>query len=506
MAGQATTQLYSCLYHAVRRTSFVKLVMLFGTVDVADRILASLSQDSLEVLYVCIGEEVIYQRHQSCRGTSTTAAAAGEQNKTDRARVRRVSLADVARRSGNVAAGSDTRRDGDVLHPTSVNGSSRRPCDAPPSRWLLVGRALVACVSTSLHSLVLLLHVATLNVAINAQGNSLLALLIGHNLTKLKSVIFKKHTAETLCGVCARDALERLQYVVFFLVMLLHRVHERLSEFALTDILIILFVEIFIDCVKLVFVAKLNGVAPSVFLSFAQLTLVELSAETVLWRLPELSVVSMDGTCCEAQAREAAELLAPSHGFAPKHAKRTGVDGIAYAALLLWSCGRVAGFLLINAPIVCALLSVALVLLKLVLSATVNGVCARFTLRKLVMAPPAWAAPSSSPDTGSRRFDTAGFRSHPSREMGSSALATTWSAVTVGASPLATVQPTPMGSRYSSSSLFCRDRWRGGAHRCPSHTDATGLVESGLRRPTGWENHRCVLVVHSCLRKRCDAS
>ncbi|KAI5688777.1 Eukaryotic membrane protein family [Leishmania braziliensis] len=412
VAGLATTQLYSYLYHAVRRTSFIKVVMIFGILDVVDKILSSFSQDSLEVLYTAVDDEYSYycaRRRQAKPPAASTP--------TKRAA------------SGRGYAGCD-----DV-------GTAAASQHTPPSRWLLAGSGVVACLSTSCHSLSLLLHVVTLNVAINAEGNSLLALLVANNFTELKGVLFKKNTPESLHGVSSLDALERMQYIVFFFVMLLQHMHERFTDFAIADVCIILCVEVAIDFVKHLFVFRFNGIPPSMSRAYSQLALLDLSCETVLWRLPSLEVVvSGPSSSVATRMEEAAELLTPAHGFAPKHVKRAGFDAIAYAALLLWSCERVAGYLLLQAPLVCVLLVLILALLKVMLSSIVYGVCARFTLRSLVVVPPSWPP---SPSQGSVPPPLNGASQRTSVSLTSPLVSAC--GVRLGVSPINTPHATPIG-------------------------------------------------------------
>ncbi|PWU87653.1 hypothetical protein C4B63_87g27 [Trypanosoma cruzi] len=48
------THLYAYLYHVVRRTSFIKLVMVFNILEVVDRLLSALSQEAIEVLTMSV--------------------------------------------------------------------------------------------------------------------------------------------------------------------------------------------------------------------------------------------------------------------------------------------------------------------------------------------------------------------------------------------------------------------------------------------------------------------
>ncbi|KAG5510876.1 hypothetical protein JKF63_06377 [Porcisia hertigi] len=423
VAGLATTQLYPYLYHAVRRTSFIKVVMIFGILDVTDKMFSSFSQDSLEVLYAAIDDEYTFY----CARRRQTKPPPADASTSKAA-------------SGSGCAGGD-----DV-------GSATATQHTPPSRWLLAGSAVAACISTSCHSLSLLLHVVTLNVTINAEGNSLLALLVGNNFTELKSVVFKKNTPESLHSVCVLDALERMQYIVVFFVMLLHHMHERVTDFAVADVLVILCVEVAIDFVKHLFVLRFNGIQLSVIRAYSQLALLDLSCERVLWRLPSLEVVASrsSGGATAHMEEEAPALLTPAHGFAPKNVKRTGFDAVAYAALLLWSSGRVASYLLFKAPLVCVLVVVILALLKLMLSSIIYGMCARFTLRTLVVAPPRWPAPPPPPlsPVPAPRNDCSCSEISTNQRGGASLTRTLMASsdVRLGVSPISTPPATPIGS------------------------------------------------------------
>ncbi|KAK7194464.1 Eukaryotic membrane protein family [Novymonas esmeraldas] len=444
VAGLVTTQLYSYLYHAVRRTSIIKLVMIFSILDVVDKVLSSLSQDSLEVLYATVDDVHAYYRTEQ-RSSSRRAAP------------------EAAEKAGGDAASAAPAR--------------------PPSWWLLLGSALVACVSTSCHSLSLLLHVVTLNVAINAEGNALLALLVGNNFAELKSVVFKKNTPESLHSVCALDALERLQYVLFFFVMLLHHMHEHFSDFAVADVFVMLCVEVAIDFTKHLFVSRFNGIPPSVFRAYSQLSLLDLSCEMVLWRVPSLVVVT-SGAAAHAPTEDVAELLAPACGFAPKNVKRAGFDVIAYAALLLWSGGRFAGYLLLQAPLVCLLLVLLLAVVKLMLSSIIYGVCSRFTLRTLVVSPPSWPPMHGAIPAVAH---SGGGGPHPRRSASASAATCahlTASGVRLGVSPISSPRATPIGGHRRSRSSAAQSPTSaaaGGTAATRTHVRLTPLLLSLLK-------------------------
>lgn len=196
--------------------------------------------------------------------------------------------------------------------------------------------------------------------------------------------------------MCVVDSIERLQYIFLFFVITTQHISERFNELAVFDGFVILLVEVFIDFAKLLFCCRFNGIPLSVFRSYTELSILDLAAEKVLWKLPVSAVrvippkepVSLAASPpIGKKDHSLAQLLLPSFGFAPKNVKRAGFDSIAYASLVMWSLLRVVGFLCHSAPIVLALSFLALCLLKLLLSTIVSGVASRFVLRTLLETP-----------------------------------------------------------------------------------------------------------------------
>ncbi|RNF26193.1 putative membrane receptor protein [Trypanosoma conorhini] len=320
-----TTQLYAYLYHVVRRTSFIKLVMVFNILDVADRLLSALSQEVIEVLTMCVQ---------------------------------------------NWGKKEPPRRGPGVVLAHSL--------------WLPVGSAVLSVVCVAVHAVTLLLSVVTLNVAVNAEGHLLLALMVGTNLSEVKGVAYKKHNRESLLQVTAADAVERLKFVLFVLVMVLQHMHERFHVLDIADMLLVFLAEVFVDFTKHLFVAKFNGISLSVYRSYSQLTILDMAAETVLWRLgANIHIRCTDDPLLHVDNVKA--LLSASDGFFPKHVRRTGFIPVPYAALLLWSVYPFASLMLLRAPLMFALSLTVVVLLKLLLSEFLRGVAARFVVRSLIV-------------------------------------------------------------------------------------------------------------------------
>lgn len=74
----------------------------------------------------------------------------------------------------------------------------------PRSSRLLVS-VVVVLTYTALHSILLFVHVATMNVAMNSSDQALLSLLIGGNFAEIKSTVFKKYNKASLFKVTASE-------------------------------------------------------------------------------------------------------------------------------------------------------------------------------------------------------------------------------------------------------------------------------------------------------------
>jgi hypothetical protein len=89
----------------------------------------------------------------------------------------------------------------------------------PRSSRLLVS-ILVVLMYTAVHSVLLFVHVATLNVAMNSDDQALLSLLIGGNFAEIKSTVFKKYNKAYLFKITATDICERFKLALFLVLVL----------------------------------------------------------------------------------------------------------------------------------------------------------------------------------------------------------------------------------------------------------------------------------------------
>ncbi|KAJ2882009.1 hypothetical protein IWW38_005716, partial [Coemansia aciculifera] len=156
------------------------------------------------------------------------------------------------------------------------------------------------------HTLVLFYQVITLNVAVNAYSDQLLALLISNQFVEIKSNVFKKWEKEMLFQVVCADVVERFQEIVFLFIIILRNLAELagpslasatgtvvttaqapvsfdsatpsafgpllptwvsvpLLNRILTPVLMVLGTEILIDWIKHAFITKLNWIRPEIY-------------------------------------------------------------------------------------------------------------------------------------------------------------------------------------------------------------------------------------------------
>ncbi|KAJ2737083.1 hypothetical protein IW152_000346 [Coemansia sp. BCRC 34962] len=179
--------------------------------------------------------------------------------------------------------------------------------DPRSQRWKSgVAYFALAQVYMLVHTLALLYQVITLNVAVNAYSDQLLALLISNQFVEIKSNVFKKWEKEMLFQVVCADVVERFQEIVFLFIIILRNLAELagpslspstsagvptaqapvsfdsatpsafgpllpswisipLLNRILTPVLMVLGTEILIDWIKHAFITKLNWIRPEIY-------------------------------------------------------------------------------------------------------------------------------------------------------------------------------------------------------------------------------------------------
>lgn len=138
----------------------------------------------------------------------------------------------------------------------------------PRSSRLLVAVAVVL-VYTLIHSFLLFVHVATLNVAMNSDDQALLSLLIGGNFAEIKSTVFKKYNKATLFKITASDICERFKLALFLALVLSLNMSQGMDRTMVMNYFnmcgIVWAAEWLADWVKHSFITKFNYISSGIY-------------------------------------------------------------------------------------------------------------------------------------------------------------------------------------------------------------------------------------------------
>jgi hypothetical protein len=143
----------------------------------------------------------------------------------------------------------------------------------PYHRKMIVSYA-IASVYVLLHSLVLMVHITTLNVAMNSADSALISLLIGGNFAEIKSTVFKKYNKKNLFQIAMSDICERFKlYLFMFLITLLNlsqgsNTYHTMKGFLRMGVLVMAS-ETLSDWIKHSFIAKFNFIPSNVYDDYA---------------------------------------------------------------------------------------------------------------------------------------------------------------------------------------------------------------------------------------------
>mmetsp|Transcript_6507 Transcript_6507/g.7382 ORF Transcript_6507/g.7382 Transcript_6507/m.7382 type:complete len:835 (+) Transcript_6507:3-2507(+) len=144
----------------------------------------------------------------------------------------------------------------------------------PRSSRLIVS-ALVVLTYVALHSFLLFVHLATLNVAMNSNDQALLSLLIGGNFAEIKSTVFKKYNKASLFKITAADVCERFKLALFLFLVLMLNASQGMDKKMLYSYLsmcgIVWCAEWLADWLKHSFITKFNFIASGVYSEYGLL-------------------------------------------------------------------------------------------------------------------------------------------------------------------------------------------------------------------------------------------
>ena len=144
----------------------------------------------------------------------------------------------------------------------------------PTSTRMLISVAVVLVYCT-IHTLLLFVHVATLNVAMNSADQALLALLISGNFAEIKSTVFKKYNRPALFKLTASDICERFKLGLFLGLVLLLNYCQGMERGQFVHFLCICGLiwggELLADWIKHSFITKFNFLPARVFVEYSLL-------------------------------------------------------------------------------------------------------------------------------------------------------------------------------------------------------------------------------------------
>ncbi|KAG7352070.1 Eukaryotic membrane protein family-domain containing protein [Nitzschia inconspicua] len=134
---------------------------------------------------------------------------------------------------------------------------------------------LVVLTYAAVHSILLFIHVATINVAMNSDDQALLSLLIGGNFAEIKSTVFKKYNKASLFKITATDICERFKLALFLVLVLMLNLSQGMDKNMIYNYLSMCIVvwcaEWLSDWIKHAFITKSNFIASGVYSEYALL-------------------------------------------------------------------------------------------------------------------------------------------------------------------------------------------------------------------------------------------
>ena len=144
----------------------------------------------------------------------------------------------------------------------------------PKSSRMLISVAVVLIYATC-HTLLLFLHVATLNVAMNSADQALLTLFISGNFAEIKSTVFKKYNKAALFKLTASDVCERFKLGLFLGIVLILNISQGMDEKQAVGYLrvcgIVVVAELLADWIKHSFITKFNMQKAKVYKEYSLL-------------------------------------------------------------------------------------------------------------------------------------------------------------------------------------------------------------------------------------------
>ncbi|KAJ1920309.1 hypothetical protein H4219_001422 [Mycoemilia scoparia] len=158
------------LYHSIRGQNTIKLAVIFGALDVTDRLCASLGLDIISSMYLTV-------------------------------------ISTIFTRSERI---------------------KKRKVVAKWSRF--AWHFILALGYMLIHTMIIYYQMITWNVAVNSYGQQLLTLLISNQFVEIKGTVFKRWEKENLFQLSCADIVERFQLLIFLIIISGHNSLELISS------------------------------------------------------------------------------------------------------------------------------------------------------------------------------------------------------------------------------------------------------------------------------------
>lgn len=144
-----------------------------------------------------------------------------------------------------------------------------------PGKFRFYISILVVLVYATCHTLILFVHLSTLNVAMNSADQALLSLLISGNFAEIKSTVFKKYNKAALFKITVSDICERFKLFLFLSLILLLNVCQGMEYSDFVGYLkicgLVYCAELTSDWIKHSFITKFNFLESKVYPQYSLL-------------------------------------------------------------------------------------------------------------------------------------------------------------------------------------------------------------------------------------------
>ncbi|KAH3766892.1 transmembrane anterior posterior transformation protein 1 [Pelomyxa schiedti] len=146
-------------------------------------------------------------------------------------------------------------------------------------RWSRFAHFIGAVGYMVLHTMMLMVHMAVLDIAVNSGNTSLLSLVILVQFTEVKAAATKKWKRQQLFEMCADDIVERFSLAVYVAMLFLINLtkEHQLGEFSVewsddfVPLVILYLSEVFVDWTKHISICNNNAYTPGFYVGKLQL-------------------------------------------------------------------------------------------------------------------------------------------------------------------------------------------------------------------------------------------